>query len=260
MPGGEALFSVGIRTPVINVKAKIATCGIGSGITIGSETAGEYAEWDAKQAFLRQACTAYELLETMRLHQGRFWLLQGHLQRLKRSALLLGFHFIEKAVQAALLATVNQYSKGQWRVRLRLSTHGDVNIDVFPLDTIPRVPLIVVAKTAVASDNPWLRHKTTRREIYTSLMDNSAEIFDTLLFNERDELTEFTRGNLIIELHGQLITPLAACGLLPGVFREILLNRKRLREAILTKDDLLYASNIWMANSVRGAVKVKLKS
>jgi para-aminobenzoate synthetase/4-amino-4-deoxychorismate lyase len=161
---------------------------------------------------------------------------------------------------AALLMIVNQYSKGQWRVRLRLSAHGEVNIDVFPLDTIPRLPLIVVAKTAVASDNSWLRHKTTRREIYTSLMDNSPEIFDTLLFNERDELTEFTRGNLIIELHGQLITPLAACGLLPGVLREKLLNRRRIREAILTKDDLLCASNIWFANSVRGVVKVELKS
>ncbi|MGB7598399.1 MAG: chorismate-binding protein, partial [Gallionella sp.] len=68
MPGGEALFSVGIRTPVINVAKGIAVCGIGSGITLDSEADNEYAEWFAKQAFLRQSCPDYELLETLRLH------------------------------------------------------------------------------------------------------------------------------------------------------------------------------------------------
>jgi para-aminobenzoate synthetase/4-amino-4-deoxychorismate lyase len=259
-PGGEALFNVGIRTPVINVQEQIATCGIGSGITIGSEAANEYAEWDAKQAFLRQACTSYELLETIRLHQGRYWLLQGHLQRIKRSAMALGFTFDEHKIVASLVTIANQYSNGQWRVRLRLSYKGEVNIDALPLDAIPHLPLIAMASTAVASDNPWLYHKTTRRDTYTALMKNQTGIFDTLLFNERNELTEFTRGNLIIELQGRLLTPTVTSGLLSGVFRETLLKRKKVIEAIVSKDDLLDANNIWFANSVRGAVKVKLRN
>src|ERR1019366_7059699 len=42
MPGGEALFSVGIRTPVVHAAKESASCGIGSGITLDSETDNEY--------------------------------------------------------------------------------------------------------------------------------------------------------------------------------------------------------------------------
>lgn len=259
-PGGEALFSVGIRTPVINDKENIATCGIGSGITIGSEEDNEYAEWHVKQAFFRQSCPDYELLETIRLHQGRYWLLRGHLKRIERSAIALGFVFDAKSIMKSLKATAEHYSNGQWRVRLRLSTGGDVNIDVLELNTIPHCPHFVMASDYVASDNPWLLHKTTRREIYTSLMSIQAGIFDTLLCNERGELTEFTRGNIVIELQGRLITPVVTSGLLPGVFREILLTRKRVHEATMTKDDLMNSQRIWFVNSVRGAIAVKLYS
>lgn len=255
-PGGEALFSVGIRTPVINVKEKVVTCGIGSGITIGSEADKEYAEWQVKQAFLRQSCREYELLETIRLHQGRYWLLQGHLNRIERSAMELGFKFDANHIMESLKATAKHYTKGQWRIRLCLSCDGKINIEILELNTIPRCPQFVMASDYVASDYPWLQHKTTRREVYADLMSKQAGIFDTLLFNERDELTEFTRGNIVLELQGRLITPMSSSGLLPGVFREILLNRKRVIEAIVTKEDLMNSQQIWFVNSVRGAVAV----
>lgn len=259
MPGGEALFSVGIRTPVIDVAQSSAVCGIGSGITLDSEADDEYAEWFAKQAFLRQSCPDYELLETLRLHQGRYWLLRGHLKRIERSAIALGFPFDGKRVSESLNSAAREYPHGHWRVRLRLSASGEVSIEVLSLDMLPRSAQVVMANAAVASGNPWLRHKTTRREAYAALMKEQAGIFDALLYNERGELTEFTRGNLVVERQGRLITPMATCGLLPGVFREILLARKRVQEKIVTLDDLAGANNLWFINSVRGAVAVKLE-
>ncbi|MGA8863567.1 MAG: chorismate-binding protein [Gallionella sp.] len=260
MPGGEALFSVGIRTPVINIAEGFAVCGIGSGITLDSKEDDEHAEWTAKRAFLMQSCPDYELLETLRLHQGRYWLLRGHLRRIERSAIALGFVFDGNKVSESLKAAAGQYPDGHWRVRLRISAIGEVSIETFPLDTLVTSPQVVMASAAVASGNPWLRHKTTQRGVYAALARNREGIFDTLLYNERGELTEFTRGNLVIEIQGRLITPAAACGLLPGVFREALLTRKRVQEAIVTRDDLVLASNIWFANSVRGAVAVRLDS
>ena len=121
------------------------------------------------------------------------------------------------------------------------------------------MPKIAIARSSVASDNPWLRHKTTLREIYSDLSSKQDDVFDTLLFNEYNELTEFTRGNLLIQKQGRLLTPAINCGLLPGVLREILLRRKRVHEAIVTKDDLRQAQNIWFANSVRGAIPVRLE-
>jgi len=258
MPGGTALFSVGIRTPVINTTQAIAECGIGSGITLDSAADDEHAEWRAKQVFLMQSCPEYELLETLRLHQGRYWLLRGHLHRLQHSAHALGFSFDAAHITAALTSAAQQRQAGQWRVRLLLAAQGAVNIEVLPLDALPAAPQFALASVPIASNNPWLRHKTTRRGIYAELMSKRQGIFDTLLYNERGELTEFTRGNLVVELNGKLITPSAECGLLPGVLREVLLKRKRIQKGIVTMDDLRRAKQVWFINSVRGAVAVRL--
>jgi para-aminobenzoate synthetase/4-amino-4-deoxychorismate lyase len=129
-----------------------------------------------------------------------------------------------------------------------------------PLDRLPLSAQVVMASAPVASGNPWLRHKTTRREVYTALMKEQAGIFDTLLYNERGEMTEFTRGNLVVERQGRLITPPVTCGLLPGVFRETLLARKRVQEGIITMDDLACTNKVWFVNSVRGTVAVRFDS
>lgn len=254
MPGGDAVFSVGIRTAVVNAAAHAAECGIGSGITFDSAPDPEYAEWLAKQAFLRQASPEYELLETLRLHQGRYWLLRGHLARLARSARALDFDFNAEGLGERLRAVARQYPSGHWRARLRVSANGAAGIDVLPLDALPAAPRFALAGAPVNSGDPWLRHKTTRRERYAQLSSREAGIFDTLLHNERGELTEFTRGNLVVEKDGQLLTPHAECGLLPGVLRAALLARGRIAEGILRQEDLAHARRIWFINSLRGAV------
>jgi len=264
MPGGEAVFSVGIRTPVVGrlpsgeIQQGIAECGIGSGITLDSDADSEHAEWQAKQTFLMRSCPEYELLETLRLHQGRYWLLDGHMQRLARSARTLGFPFDEADVVEILQAEARRHHTGQWRTRLRLSACGEANAEALPLDAVPAAPLIGLARAPVDRGNPWLRHKTTQRGLYAELGSGQQPgIFDTLLYNQRGELTEFTRGNLVVELDGRLLTPRADCGLLPGVFRQVLLARKRIQESLVRIEDLAHANRIWFVNSVRGAVPVQ---
>ncbi len=256
LPGGAASFAVGIRTPVIDTAAGIAECGIGSGITLDSTADAEYAEWHAKQAFLLRACPEYELLETLRLHRGRYWLLRGHLERLERSARALGYVFSRDALAAALAAEARLHPTGDWRVRLRLAAGGQVHAEVLPLDPAPARPRFALAAQPVDSANPWLRHKTTRRELYAAHAAAAPEIFDTLLHNEKGELTEFTRGNLVVEMQGRWLTPPAQCGLLPGVYRAALLARRRIVEQILHVEDLRHADAIWFVNSVRGALRV----
>jgi para-aminobenzoate synthetase/4-amino-4-deoxychorismate lyase len=80
----------------------------------------------------------------------------------------------------------------------------------------------------------------------------APDAFDILLWNERDELTEFTRGNVVISLAGKLLTPSASCGLLPGVLRAELLEQGVIREATILRVDLTSAEAIWFINSVRG--------
>ena len=57
---------------------------------------------------------------------------------------------------------------------------------------------------------------------------------------------------------GMLLTPPLASGALDGVYRRRLLIDGRSREARLTRRDLLAAEAIYVANAVRGLVRVDL--
>ena len=79
-----------------------------------------------------------------------------------------------------------------------------------------------------------------------------------LLWNERGELTEFTRGNLVVEIDGRRLTPPVSSGLLPGVLRAELLEAGEIEEAVLRREDLGRASRLALINSVRGWIDVEL--
>ena len=72
------------------------------------------------------------------------------------------------------------------------------------------------------------------------------------------ELTEFTNGNVVLELDGLLWTPPINSGLLAGTFREMLIKTGKIREKTLTIDDLKKSSKIWFINSVREWLEVQL--
>ncbi|MBI4995535.1 MAG: chorismate-binding protein [Rhodocyclales bacterium] len=255
MPGGEARFNVGIRTVVVDGERGLAECGIGSGIVADSTMVGERDEWLAKERFLRRACPDYELFETLLWRRGRYWLLAEHLDRLGRSAGALGFYFDRAAVGAALDGAARGFAGGQWRVRLRLAMDGAIAIDSEPMARQHGPVVCALAARPVASGNPWLRHKTMRRDIYASLA--VPDSFDTLLFNERGEATEFTRGNLVVKLGGRLLTPALDSGLLPGTFRAALLARGSIEEAVLPLGEVGAAERVWFVNSLRGALPVE---
>jgi para-aminobenzoate synthetase / 4-amino-4-deoxychorismate lyase len=259
MPGGEARFNVGIRTVVVDTEQGIAECGIGSGIVIDSTVSGEAEEWRMKQRFLRRACPEYELLETLlwrHRDHGRYWLRKEHVARLEASARALGFEWNREVVEAALDDAARTFGAGPWRVRLRLAMDGTVAVDGVPMDATRGPVVCAVARAPIDSRNPWLRHKTTWRGFYEALEVQGG--FDTLLFNEQGEATEFTRGNLVVRLGGKLLTPAFACGLLPGTFRAALLARGAISEATIHLEDLAKAEAVWFVNSVRGALRATM--
>ena len=99
-PGGDAVFSVGIRT--VAVSGGFATCGLGSAITIDSTVEGEYAEWMAKRRFLLRATAPFQLLETLRLENRQYPRLNAHLHRLQNSAAWFGFKLDELSLRQSL--------------------------------------------------------------------------------------------------------------------------------------------------------------
>ncbi|RTL54949.1 MAG: bifunctional aminodeoxychorismate synthase component I/aminotransferase, partial [Rhodocyclaceae bacterium] len=256
-PGGHATFSVGIRTVVVRSagEQRRAECGIGSGITADATAAGEFAEWQAKRRFLLRASAGFQLIETLRLEAGEYWLLERHLSRLAGSAAHFGFDWDESQVRGALATLAAAHPEKAWRVRLLLDRQAGIAIEAHALEPTPAAYRVALAQAAVPGDEEFLRHKTTERGVY-SRHPIPADCFDVLLYNERDELTEFTKGNLVVELDGRRLTPAASCGLLPGVLRAELLARGEITEAVIPRAALARATGLWFINGVRGQVPV----
>jgi para-aminobenzoate synthetase/4-amino-4-deoxychorismate lyase len=250
LPGGAALFSVGIRT--VTIANGEAECGIGSGITWDSDPAEEHRECQIKRRFLLRASAAFDLLESIKLEDGAYWLLDRHCERLQRSAEHFGFPFDIEAISRTLQATAGRHQEGAHAVRLLLSRRGTIAIETRPIPVTPAHPSFALAETAISSDDEFLHHKTTHRAVYEAHAPKSAGIFDTLLFNERGEITEFTRGNVAVELDGRLFTPPESSGVLPGTLRAELLAQGKLIERVLRHDELHRAKAHWFINSLRG--------
>jgi len=257
-PGGAATFSVGIRTAAIAKGA--AVCGIGSGITWDSNAADEYEECIMKRRFLLRASASFDLLETMKIEEGAVVLLPRHMARLARAAAHFGFPFDEAEVRRAIAYACAKLPTGAHRLRLLLSRAGAVTLEAGPTPPTPANALVVLARSPVSSDDEFLRYKTTNRAVYEAHAPKDAAIFDTLLFNERGEITEFTRGNVAALIDGRLVTPPEISGLLPGTLRAELLARGDLVERVLKPEDVLKANSLWFLNTLRGLVSVTLKT
>jgi branched-subunit amino acid aminotransferase/4-amino-4-deoxychorismate lyase len=81
-----------------------------------------------------------------------------------------------------------------------------------------------------------------------------------LFTNTAGQVTEGSITNLFIKNHGKslLHTPPVASGLLAGTYRRMLLEQGKAAERILTVQDLRQAAAIYVANSVRGLIQVRL--
>ena len=267
-PGGDAIFNVAIRTAAIDTHTGRTEFGVGGGVTWDSTTDAEYAEALSKAACLSPP-PAFELLETMRLEDGVIVRRERHIRRMRESAAYFDIPFDADRIDAVLDALhASPEHEGPRRVRLLLSPSGTPRVQSTPLATSsPAEPpplSVVLAKIPVSSQEIFLFHKTTNRAVYeahTRAIDRAVhpDAFDVLLWNDAREVTEFTIGNVIVEIDGERYTPPRSCGLLGGTLRAELLERGAIRERIITLDDLSSTTRLWLINSLRGAIEVRLE-
>lgn len=256
-PGGDAAFNVAIRTVVVDKVSGTAVYGTGGGVTWDSTPGGEYAEALAKARLLTDDAPDFELLETMRLDAGGFCLLEEHLARLEASADYFDIPVNVSDVREALARHAESHTEMPRRVRLLVAADGRLRVESQALDELPHGSLrVAVAHSPLKKTDRFLCHKTTNRGQYEARRAEVPDVFDVLLWNEEGELTEFTNGNVVIELEGKRWTPPRECGLLGGTFRAALLRGGEVAERVLTKDDLARATRVWFVNGVRGWVEV----
>jgi para-aminobenzoate synthetase/4-amino-4-deoxychorismate lyase len=111
-----------------------------------------------------------------------------------------------------------------------------------------------VARDALDAGDPFLRHKTTRRDVHERAFAHAvAEGRDeAVLLNRTGAVADASRNNVFVEREGRLVTPPLAAGALPGVLRAVLIAKGRAVEGRLALADLQQAERWFIGNSLNG--------
>lgn len=200
----------------------------------------------------------FRLIETLAFRPGQGFVRKDrHLARMARTAAAFGLPFNPDSATAALDGALGDTPL---RCRLTLDASGAFELTTGVLASNPPVWRITLSDQRLASNDLWLRHKTSRRALYDDTRAALTDGIDEVLFlNELDELCEGTISNLFVEKQdGRILTPALSSGLLPGILREELLEKEKVSEAVLTLSDLKNAQTAYMGNSLRGLIPVEL--
>jgi para-aminobenzoate synthetase/4-amino-4-deoxychorismate lyase len=260
-PAKQAQFNVAIRTLLFNKTNIKIEYGVGGGIVWDSILDKEIEECNTKAKILKPLTPDFQLLETLLWQPDNgFYLRDFHLERMEKSALYFDFRFDRNLTLEELIKFSGKLNNKFYRIRLLLSADGKINIESSILTKVNtnEVKLVGLANSFVSSGNVFLYHKTTNRIVYENALNELKGLNDVLLYNERNEITESSIANIVFEKDGKLFTPPVKSGLLAGTYRRLLLEKGKIAERIVYKDQLNEFDNIFLMNSVRRQYKVKI--
>lgn len=233
----ETIFSVPIR--ILQKQSDNFKYRVGGAIVWDSDIQDEWEETLTKTKFLNEN---FQLVETIKVEDGKLLFEQEHLERMKKSAEHFGLKFEKPDIKPE--------KDGILRILFR---------DKFEYEYKPLTPAktnkIRISPITINSQNEFMYHKTTYRPWFYDSCQNFDKFYDEIFFNEKGELTEGARSNIVLQINGNLYTPPVSCGLLDGIYKRQMEN---VTEKILYKSDLLNAEKIFCVNSVRGIVEVHL--
>ena len=259
-PSGNAEFNIAIRTVLLC--GSRGEMGIGGGIVYDSSPEGEFQECRLKGNFLLQkSAVNFQLIETI-LFDKKYRRLGHHIKRLKESAAYFDYRFSKKDLIRQLEDSAGPLADGRYRVRILLDKTGRLTVTRTHIDEPLNEYRITISEKRTNSDDIFLYHKTTNRELYTNELEKAREngFFDILFFNDKDELTEGSITNVYFLQGGIIYTPPVKCGLLNGTMRQSLINKNKILEKLITYDELKIADAIYISNAIIGFQKASLIS
>ncbi len=220
----------------------------------------------------------FGLFETVRVVGGRLPFLERHVERLRRSALLLGLSADGAGERWAYLAREAVRRGGVEDGTLRLAlTAGEGGAFSRPAGRPTVVALAVPGGgyAEEAAERGWRAVVARVRRDSTSLLAavkslsylpsvlarleaGAAGADEALVLNERGELAEGAAANLFFVRGGCLCTPDLACGVLPGVTRSVVLEEARgwlpVEEGRYGLADLMTAEEAFFTSALAGVM------
>ena len=212
------------------------------------------------------------LFETMRCYQGKFFLLDEHLDRLSESCPLLGIKPPKKKrlkEAVALVIERNRLKEASLRLDVFKQEKG-IGIFVFSRNLhLPSKRRYKEGFSVMLEKNERLgvsflnNLKTLNHFFYNHLTQLARERgFDEAFFlNVSGEVVEGTRTNIFLVKGGKVSTPLVSCGCLPGITRAKVIDLlKRLKIPVLQRrvlpKELFSQDEIFVTNSLLGVSAV----
>ena len=225
------------------------------------------------------------IYETMRTYNGRPFLYDRHMRRLRRSARMmsLAVPFTDEELAGRIRDTIagarlprEAYirvlvTRGVGELSYDLSatpTPSTVIIVKPQIDPAPeaytsgiRVVIVDVIRNHPASVNPMIKSNNLMNSALAMQQALARGAFEGVMRNYRGELSECTTANLFVVKEGAALTPPLESGLLPGITREFLFDVGKdvgvdVREQVLTDDDLFGADEAFLTSTTREAVPI----
>jgi branched-chain amino acid aminotransferase len=219
--------------------------------------------------------------ETMRTYNGRPFLYDRHMRRLRRSAdmIVLNVPLTDGELADRIAETVAASGLNGSEAYIRvLVTRGIGELTYDPKATpVPSVVIIIKPHVDPAADafekgvkvclSPIMRnHPQSVNPMIKSnnLLNNALAMQEALrrggteaiMRNYRGELTECSQSNLFIVKDGAALTPPVAAGLLPGITREYVMEIARelgldARDQTLREEDLFNADECFLTSTTK---------
>ena len=254
LPNGRRIFNVAIRT--IQLHQGKAIYGVGGGITWDSTWESEYREVHQKAAVLYRKQARFKLISTGKISQKQLQFEDQHLERLTKASRYFAYPLDPKKLRQKIeeecqVCDVNQ----DYRLRIGLSKSGEIELSRQIL--APLSPSFCKARLCLQEadlNQSFTYFKTTHRP-HLSLGEQ-----EIIYHNVVGELLETSIGNLVLKINGKLYTPPISLGILPGIYRQHLLERGQVEEKVLTLADLNQAEAIYGCNAVRGLYELEMNS
>ncbi|MBZ0183402.1 MAG: aminodeoxychorismate synthase component I [Melioribacteraceae bacterium] len=254
----KSTFNVAIRTIILD-KMNKGEIGLGSGIVWDSDGLQEYSEVSLKSNFLVKTDKYFELFETMLFENGKIFLIDEHIERLKNAANYFLFKINTAKIITKIIDAVNALDLNKnYKIKLMLRKDGHTEINISEEISF-QSNKIVISGNKINAKNRFQYFKTTNRELYNKELElfRKDNYFDVIYFNDENLLAEGAITNIFLFINDIWHTPSIKSGILNGVYRDYFIKNNNCIETEINKNDLLKSQKIILTNSVKKEVTIE---
>lgn len=254
----KSTFNVAIRTIILD-KMNKGEIGLGSGIVWDSDGLQEFSEVNLKSNFLVKTDKYFELFETMLFENGKIFLFDEHIKRLKNAADYFLFKINTAKIINKIIDAVNALDLNKnYKIKLMLRKDGHTEINISEEISF-QSNKIVISGNKINAKNRFQYFKTTNRELYNKELElfRKDKYFDVIYFNDENLLAEGAITNIFLFINDIWHTPSKKSGILNGVYRDYFIKNNNCIETEINKNDLLKSQKIILTNSVKKEVTIE---